>query len=345
MLSVHSSLMKPGWYSFDGQIVSLTGSNGLINLKEAKGYPVDPLRHIITRFLIRTAYWLIPPCLKYLSRQGGGSGTQLLVTAQGNVKIFDFFSQTVSTIFQNSNDAALLLSNRKRLSPSLYMINIQPHPLIEMATVEPICEGTCFSDVDSVVQSDIFRSIIGSYASFFCSKHPSYNNRGHFDNLFSTALQLPLPLKIKDAIINHRDRLIDKLVTYPFYDCHGDLHGKNIIIANQKVTILDLETVYTQPFFYDLISIIYHEALTGRMTMMDDMLEGVYNHDIKKMTDMNAIVFETKHIHTFLLYFLYKITQNPCSHSTVITDRELLANIARPILMRLEKLSCSETVD
>ncbi|RFF27869.1 MULTISPECIES: phosphotransferase family protein [unclassified Wenzhouxiangella] len=332
-LVANDALMSPGWYGFNGNIAFRIKSGQLDSLRKSKGYKIDPKHNIAIKKLIQMMYLVIPPFLTCVSKKGHGTGTQLLITASRSVKIFDCSSQAVQTVFFNESDSQALLKNKEKLSAIVPVVDVRPNRLGD-GLIEPLLSGVAFCDLAVASQLRVLNSVIEKYERFAKSNFPSFKSRQFFRGLFKEILELPLPPVLENELLERKNSLIPRLTKCPFYPCHGDLHGKNIIVEMDGITIIDLETVCHRPIFYDLVSLLLHEEDGIQGKLVSDQLAIRYQHLTNKIYELDRNLGQDEMI---LIYIIFKILRNPSRQFRKMTQNEDLYNIAKPYIKRMNE--------
>ena len=205
-----------------------------------------------------------------------------------------------------------------------------PDPL---GVVEPLYCGTYLSHMRTQDQVNWINKIADHYELFFRSQSPTYKPAAHFFQLFDDALDLPLPRLTAELITERRQCLVKQMEQCPFFVCHGDLHGENILIVDGEIKILDFDTVSEQPFFFDFCTLIFNQAQLGKIQLcenafsgpLDSLCESAVMHDI-----------ELSRVDMFTVYVAIAVTKACAGIQKNQIERRVF-NIAKPMEALIEK--------
>lgn len=221
-------------------------------------------------------------------------GELVMMTYSSNVKIIDF---TKKIILNRMEAAPLTYERVKQGYQSLnkhFKMTIIEFLDEEFIYYEKYLEFIPYNLWEARDIKDCINEIFNSYIRYFVTIKkgdiPTHNPAALFEEIKAT------DYKNHKTIIAVEEWLEEspEELLYPIIRGHGDMKFENILLAEKEFYFIDLEFSAAYFFIYDLINLIFNEAMNGDFSYVQAFLEGAYDEKYKKLFEAMGLVYDNK---------------------------------------------------
>lgn len=299
----YKNFLKPGIYLINDNIASHFGSKSPTSLSDPPSNSnISSLRPLIIK-LLRKA---IPPILMSVNHHRKSTATHLLLPdAHGEVKIFNFENNTVSTFFADESEL-------ERLKEAYVHLTYLPLTKMRFPTRESLLvseeeyvDGKPFFAETYKKRLVAWKSITSSLKTPQNFAVKTLDRQSPVSYYFRTALNSDIPTSLRNTLVESKTQIIECIITSPNIWAHGDLYGGNVLIRdNNTPVIIDIMTCRQLPFFYDVINLLANDIIQNPNSIITSFIENDAGHSPWNIVKEQFRPRHSYSLETYLLSFL-----------------------------------------
>ena len=253
---------------------------------------------------------LLDPLFKFKVRgllKENFSGQLIMVTLDKDIKIFDFNTEKVLTIYKNEEKFSRIKLATKTLDPFFNLTTIRfyeekYHQIEELINQKP--GQKCYDRLTEIEKDQIFQSLILQYTNYF-------NHLKDQAIQYITLEKIREQLRssnIKEEVCKRLERILFKSssnLLLPRVFLHGDLHYGNLLLDNEMIKLIDFECAGSFIFIYDLLNFIYEETVTqNNYYFLEAYNKGKYDDLWNSLFEQIGMVYDNNKKIEYLTLFL-----------------------------------------
>lgn len=289
-----STFIKPGLYFINDREANHLFTRKPRNIKIKGSFKrcrrdVRPFRSFIVR-LIKS---ITPPSITYIRpAQSWHSrpGTFIMrSTVTNQFKIFSKETQEVITIYASKADYFEALNTANEIMQHLPIVPVLPVVKKRNVSTSALVNAKPASFQPDKTKSAIYKRLIKLYSKMPTidsnrEKQPffkTYNSPGQLVRHVDRILR---PTKFGRLFTKRKQAVWQLLSEDPQPKTHGDLHGENILVAqDQDFVLIDLETSGSLPFFFDILFYPYRDFNHGNPYLLQELRRGKFDHRLNQL--------------------------------------------------------------
>lgn len=259
------------------------------------------LKKKVYSFLRNTAVHLAKPRRIHILNNGEvrGRGQLIMVTYQGDVKIFDF----VNHIVLNKINDFTEYTHRKETHHKIqnhFMTPVIAFVDSEQLILEKYIDFQSINTWNKGDKQQLIKDLFEQYTDYLASVSVHKQSSIHIEEFLSVITHLA-PRHALVNIIKECLSLGWENTEFPVVRGHGDFCFKNILVDDENTYVIDWEQAQDNSFFYDLLYFFLEEANEGNVSLLKRFLEGKYDYQFQRVFALFEYTFHTEYRKQYLM--------------------------------------------
>lgn len=262
-------------------------------------------------FRVCSLLFLFYQKLNKFNQETIGEGNTILISVNGNVKIFFDSKKEVYTFIEDKEILKKIQESTVFFAESFRMtkqnICFEKKLIIEEVVIENLSEK-------ERNRQTIFKEILLEYNQFYILKKKISSITVDYYLVQIKEIVRPQFYEYLNNLFDEKERSFQ----FPIYLQHGDLHYNNILYSDEKIYYIDWETYRCDFFCYDIINFMYIDYIENSSSeLIDTFMGDTLNQQILSFFSSSAFLFDNdiQILKKFCInvFLLCRILFDPCT--------------------------------